>query len=631
MTLTTLIQQITYTGNDATTVWALAATVLDENDVEVFLFDITTEIVTGPLSNSLYSVAGVPGSISVTYPLVGSPIDTNTKIKIQRIVPYTQALDIINQGGFFPDTVETQLDLIVMQVQQNSVKADMPEFPTAGSGVVINAAGTGFENSASSGSGLSNIVEDLTPQLGGTLDTNSKSVFWSKGTDVTSATELLILTDGNSFDITDTTAITSIEETADAFGIGSIIMLHFDGILTLTHNASDLILPTGTNITTAVGDIGVFQKYASGDWRCVSYSKADGTPLAGGGGLSNVVEDTTPQLGGDLDTNSKSVFWSKGADVASATELLVLTDGNSFDVTGTTPITSIETTANAFGIGSIIMLHFDGILTFTHHTTNLILPGAANITTAVGDTALLQKYATGDWRCINYQIAADAPGSSGGGGAPEIVDFTASGTWTKDSGLVKIRVWSVGGGGGGGGAVSSSGDQGQAGTWGALVYDEIDAGDLGATETVTVGAAGAAGAAGANSGGDGGDTIFGAHHTAPGGPGGLYATHANRNNALTPAVGTGGVVNLESSHTGSNSSAGEGSVANTGSASALIAPLFYLQALSVADESLSISSGNPGDAAVGIGSGGGGADGDSVSNLAGGVGAAGRMIVEEFY
>ncbi|MCP3679006.1 MAG: hypothetical protein GY782_01395, partial [Gammaproteobacteria bacterium] len=134
----------------------------------------------------------------------------------------------------------------------------------------------------------------------------------------------------------------------------------------------------------------------------------------GGGGMSDLIDDTTPQLGGDLDTNSMSIFWSKGADVASATELLVLTDGNSFDVTGTTAITSIEESADAFGVGSIIMLEFDGILTLTHNASDLVLPGGANITTAAGDTAFFQKYASGDWRCVNYQILADVPGAGGG-------------------------------------------------------------------------------------------------------------------------------------------------------------------------------------------------------------------------
>lgn len=92
----------------------------------------------------------------------------------------------------------------------------------------------------------------------------------------------------------------------------------------------------------------------------------------------------------------------KGADVASAAGLPLGTDGNSFDITGTATITSIAT----LGVGAHVTLHFDGILTLTHHATDLILPGATNITTAAGDIAVFYEYASGDWRCVSYQVAS---------------------------------------------------------------------------------------------------------------------------------------------------------------------------------------------------------------------------------
>lgn len=92
---------------------------------------------------------------------------------------------------------------------------------------------------------------------------------------------------------------------------------------------------------------------------------------------------------------------TKGADVASATDLLVNIDGNIFDVTGTTTIATIATK----GIGTVIKLHFDGVLTLTHDATNLILPGGANITTAAGDEAEFYEYAAADWRCTKYTKA----------------------------------------------------------------------------------------------------------------------------------------------------------------------------------------------------------------------------------
>jgi hypothetical protein len=121
---------------------------------------------------------------------------------------------------------------------------------------------------------------------------------------------------------------------------------------------------------------------------------------------------------------------TKGGDIASATSLTLGKDGNQFDVTGTTTITSIATQ----GIGSYVTLHFDGALTFTHHSTNLILPGAANITTAAGDIAVMYEYASADWRCVSYTKASGAAVVAGGGFTQGTEQATTSGTsWTFGS------------------------------------------------------------------------------------------------------------------------------------------------------------------------------------------------------
>jgi len=62
--------------------------------------------------------------------------------------------------------------------------------------------------------------------------------------------------------------------------------------------------------------------------------------------LANLVDDLTPQLGGRLDPNSQQVGWDKGADIASADPLILGTDGNYFDVTGTTNFASITVPVN---------------------------------------------------------------------------------------------------------------------------------------------------------------------------------------------------------------------------------------------------------------------------------------------
>jgi hypothetical protein len=256
-----------------------------------------------------------------------------------------------------------------------------------------------------------------------------------KGADVVSASALTLGADGNYFDITGNTTITSIV----TVGVGRTVKLHFDGILTLTHHATNLILPSGANITTQVGDEVEFVEYATGQWRCTNYTRADGTSIVGGGGgLNDIVDDTSPQLGGSLDTNSHAVNLSKGADVVSASALNLGADGNYFDITGTTTITSINTE----GIGTQVTLHFDAVLTLTHHATDLILPTGKNITTEVGDEASFVEYATGDWRCIYYTRASGKALQSSEvneilgtetGNAFAVGDsiFDNAGTWTK--------------------------------------------------------------------------------------------------------------------------------------------------------------------------------------------------------
>lgn len=109
------------------------------------------------------------------------------------------------------------------------------------------------------------------------------------------------------------------------------------------------------------------------------------------------------------DTNLSIFKGSKGADIASATALAIGVDGNYFDVTGTTTVTSIGTV----GVGTTLILQFDAIVTLTHHATDLVLPGGANIVTAAGDHATFVEYDTGLWRCVNYTRNAVIPVPTG--------------------------------------------------------------------------------------------------------------------------------------------------------------------------------------------------------------------------
>lgn len=102
-------------------------------------------------------------------------------------------------------------------------------------------------------------------------------------------------------------------------------------------------------------------------------------PIGPTGPLANVVDDTSPQAGGFFDPNSHYIGSDKGSDLASSTPLVIGTDGDYFDVTGTTGFSVMTVDANR-----LFRLQFDGILTIIHGAS-INLPGGVNFTTAVGD------------------------------------------------------------------------------------------------------------------------------------------------------------------------------------------------------------------------------------------------------
>ena len=65
----------------------------------------------------------------------------------------------------------------------------------------------------------------------------------------------------------------------------------------------------------------------------------------------------------------------------------------------------------------------------THNASDLILPGAANITTVAGDEAEFIEYASGDYRCTNYTKIDGSAVTGKLNGTP--ADHTANGPQTN--------------------------------------------------------------------------------------------------------------------------------------------------------------------------------------------------------
>jgi len=166
--------------------------------------------------------------------------------------------------------------IVVDKIQKTGGEAIQWPAADGSAGQVLRTTGSAvLEFAADTDTGILSVAADTSPQLGGDLDCDGSQIQWSQGADVVSATALAVLTDGNYFDVTGTVTIVTINTTG---GIGTQIKLHFDGALTLT-NSADIVLPSSANILTAAGDEAEFIEYASGDYRCTSYTRASGAAL----------------------------------------------------------------------------------------------------------------------------------------------------------------------------------------------------------------------------------------------------------------------------------------------------------------------------------------------------------------
>jgi hypothetical protein len=120
MTVETTERFVIYPGNGAATVFSFEFVIPNSEVITVSLQDPLTKEILEVLAPGTYLVTGYgdPEGGTVTYPLSGPPLGSDKNIFILRTMPYTQDLSISNQGGFYPETVEQQLDFIVMQIQQ---------------------------------------------------------------------------------------------------------------------------------------------------------------------------------------------------------------------------------------------------------------------------------------------------------------------------------------------------------------------------------------------------------------------------------------------------------------------------------------------------------------------------------
>ena len=136
---------------------------------------------------------------------------------------------------------------------------------------------------------------------------------------------------------------------------------------------------------------GAVSLYDGTNWLTIGYIDASNhifTPIVGGGNPTTVASATTTNLCGSAGAAPTQSFLT---------------------ISGTTTITGFGTNC---GVGQLKFLKFSGILSITYNLGSMILPSAASITTAVGDTAVAVYLGSGNWQVLFYQTASGAALSS---------------------------------------------------------------------------------------------------------------------------------------------------------------------------------------------------------------------------
>lgn len=128
----------------------------------------------------------------------------------------------------------------------------------------------------SNGSVLGTLANQNASAVGVNIAMSAKSVAFAT-TSVSSGTPDFA-TSGNVV----TLSSTATANTLGTVQAGFIGVIHYGVAITITHNGTSRILPTGANITTTVGDVEIVLSLGSGNWRTIAYMRADGTALGAG-------------------------------------------------------------------------------------------------------------------------------------------------------------------------------------------------------------------------------------------------------------------------------------------------------------------------------------------------------------
>ena len=231
------------------------------------------------------------------------------------------------------------------------------------------------------------------------------------------------------------TAITATSSGVNVTGIVTATQFVGDGsgLTGVTGSGSGVVVK---DEGSAVGTAGTINFVGSGV--AATLSQGTATVTVNAGGLDNVVEDLTPQLGGNLDLNGKFVNGTGGANITGVVTATTLKGNGDFVdidvdgradlddvvVTGVTTTSAVKFINNAranFGTGNRLQIHSNGTNSYVDYSNALAVRSSG------GSSSAISLASNGNITVVNN---LDISGNLDVDGQTDLDDLVVSGVGT---------------------------------------------------------------------------------------------------------------------------------------------------------------------------------------------------------
>jgi hypothetical protein len=345
MTVSSTNTRNSYSGNGSNTVFGYTFKIFDDDDITVIVRTDSTGVETTKTKTTHYTVSGVGSSSGGNITFGTAPISGETVVLL-RTTARTQLTDYVANDPFPADTHEDALDKLTFIVQEleeeigRSLKLSQTNtiataeftvgatdrankilgFDTSGDLAIFQEIGT-FKGTDATTTTAAYVERDIvksttTAQLNNVYIALQNS---PSGTALTNTTYWALLVD----------AVSAATSATNAAASAATALNHKNDAETAKTAAETAETNAATTLTTFqnqyhgasssdptsnldAGDL--YFNTTDGDMRVYNGS-AFINVVSALGNLANVVEDTTPQLGGNLDTNGNDIVTASNANL----------------------------------------------------------------------------------------------------------------------------------------------------------------------------------------------------------------------------------------------------------------------------------------------------------------------------